>query len=104
MKIYNLNKTVILVTLLSVILFPINSFAQKEDSEIPAEVTSLEELINKVQEEALYDTEENRQRIAKFAAERDSQQVILDKTLADLKIQEDRAVVLEKSLMRMMLN
>ena len=96
MKIYNLNKTVILVALLSVILFPINSFAQKEDSEIPAEVTSLEELINKVQEEALYDTEENRQRIAKFAAERDSQQVILDKTLADLKIQEDRAVVLEK--------
>ena len=96
MKIYNLNKTVILVALLSVILFPINSFAQKEDSEIPAEVTSLEDLINKVQEEALYDTEENRQRIAKFAAERDSQQVILDKTLADLKIQEDRAVVLEK--------
>ena len=46
MKIYNLNKTVILVALLSVILFPINSFAQKEDSEIPAEVTSLEELIN----------------------------------------------------------
>ena len=45
MKIYNLNKTVILVALLSVILFPINSFAQKEDSEIPAEVTSLEELI-----------------------------------------------------------
>ena len=96
MKIYNFNKTVIFATLLTVILFPINSFAQKEDSEIPAEVTSLEELINKVQEEALYDTEENRQRIAKFAAERDSQQVILNKTLADLKIQEDRAVVLEK--------
>ena len=71
-------------------------FAQKDENETPAEVTSLEQLILKVQEEALYDTEENRQRIAKFVAEKDTQQTILDKTLADLKVEEDRAVILEK--------
>ena len=96
MKKFTENKIIILVSFLSIIAFPLSSFAQKEENETPAEVTSLEQLILKVQEEALYDTEENRQRIAKFVAEKDTQQSILDKTLVDLKVQEDRAVVLEK--------
>ena len=96
MKKFTENKIIILVSFLSIVAFPLSSFAQKEENETPAEVTSLEQLILKVQEEALYDTEENRQRIAKFVAEKDSQQTILNKTLADLKVQEDRAVVLEK--------
>ena len=68
------NKVIILVSFLSIVAFPLSSFAQKEENETPAEVTSLEQLILKVQEEALYDTEENRQRIAKFIAEKDTQQ------------------------------
>ena len=96
MKKFTENKIIILVSFLSIVAFPLSSFAQKEENETPAEVTSLEQLILKVQEEALYDTEENRQRIAKFVAEKDTQQTILDKTLADLKVEEDRAVVLEK--------
>ena len=96
MKKFTENKIIILVSFLSIVAFPLSSFAQKEENETPAEVTSLEQLILKVQEEALYDTEENRQRIAKFVAEQDTQQTILDKTLADLKVEEDRAVVLEK--------
>ena len=95
MKNYTLNKLIILTSFLSIVIFPLSSFAQ-EENETPAEVTSLEQLILKVQEEALYDTEENRQRIAKFVAEKDTQQAILNKTLTDLKVQEDRAVVLEK--------
>ena len=50
-----------------------------------------------VQEEALYDSEENRARVAKFMAEQNSQDKVLKKTLADLKVQEDRAVILEKT-------
>ena len=96
MKKFTENKIIILISFLSIVAFPLSSFAQKEENETPAEVTSLEQLILQVQEEALYDTEENRQRIAKFVAEKDSQQTILNKTLADLKVQEDRAVVLEK--------
>ena len=96
MKKFTENKIIILVSFLSIVAFPLSSFAQKEENETPAEVTSLEQLILKVQEEALYDTEENRQRIAKFVAEQDTQQTILDKTLADIKVEEDRAVVLEK--------
>ena len=96
MKKFTENKIIILISFLSIVSFPLSSFAQKEENETPAEVTSLEQLILQVQEEALYDTEENRQRIAKFVAEKDSQQTILNKTLADLKVQEDRAVVLEK--------
>ena len=96
MKKFTENKIIILVSFLSIVAFPLSSFAQKDENETPAEVTSLEQLILKVQEEALYDTEENRQRIAKFVAEQDTQQTILDKTLADLKVEEDRAVVLEK--------
>lgn len=68
-----------------------------EEEEIPAEVTSLAELILKVQEEAFYDSEQDRQRVAKFVAEKDTQQRVLTKTLADLKVQEDRAIVLEKT-------
>ncbi|MEE3295197.1 MAG: MotA/TolQ/ExbB proton channel family protein [Pseudomonadota bacterium] len=68
-----------------------------EEEEIPVEVTSLAELILKVQEEALYDSEQDRQRVAKFVAERDTQQRVLTKTLADLQVQEDRAIVLEKT-------
>ena len=98
MKKFTENKIIILISFLSIVAFPLSSFAQKEENETPAEVTSLEQLILQVQEEALYDTEENRQRIAKFVAEKDSQQTILNKTLADLKVQEDRAVVLEKEL------
>ena len=67
-----------------------------EEEEIPREVTSLAELILKVQEEAFYDSEQDRQRVAKFVAEKDTQQRVLTKTLADLKVQEDRAIVLEK--------
>ena len=96
MKKFTENKIIILVSFLSIIAFPFSSFAQKDENETPAEVTSLEQLILKVQEEALYDTEENRQRIAKFVAEKDTQQTILDKTLADLKVEEHRAVILEK--------
>ena len=68
-----------------------------EEEEIPIEVTSLAELVLKVQEEALYDSEQDRQRVAKFVAERDTQQRVLTKTLADLQVQEDRAIVLEKT-------
>ena len=95
MKNYTLNKLIILTSFLSIVIFSLSSFAQ-EENETPAEVTSLEQLILKVQEEALYDNE-NHQRIAKFMArEKDTQQAILNKTLTDLKVQEDRAVVLEK--------
>ena len=96
MKNLKLNKIILLVSFLTIFISPVFLFAQKEEDEIPAEVTSLEQLILKVQEEALYDSEENRQRIAKFSAEKDTQQQILNKTLADLKVQEDRAIVLEK--------
>ena len=96
MKNYTLNKLIILTSFLSIVIFPLSSFAQ-EENETPAEVTSLEQLILKVQEEALYDTEENRQRIAKFVAEKDTQQAILNKTLTDLKVQEDRACLLYTS-------
>ena len=96
MKKFKINKLIVLISFLAISISPILVMSQEEENEIPAEVTSLEELILKVQEETLYDTEENRARIAKFIAEKDSQQSILNKTLADLKVQEDRAVILEK--------
>ena len=96
MKKFKINKLIILISFLAISISPMLVMSQDEENEIPAEVTSLEELILKVQEETLYDTEENRARIAKFIAEKDTQQNILNKTLADLKVQEDRAVVLEK--------
>ena len=71
--------------------------AKDDADETPKEITSLNELLLKVQEEALYDSEENRARIAKFMAEKSTQDVILQETLANLKIQEDRAVRLEKT-------
>ena len=71
--------------------------AKDEEIEVPKEITSLNELLMSVQEEALYDSEENRARVAKFMAEQNSQDKVLKKTLADLKIQEDRAVILEKT-------
>ena len=97
MKKFKINKLIILISFLAISTSPMLVMSQDEEIEIPAEVTSLEELILKVQEETLYDTEENRARIAKFITEKDTQQNILNKTLADLKIQEDRAVVLEKA-------
>ncbi len=69
----------------------------KDDEEIPKEIASLDELLSKVKEEALYDSEENRARIAKFMAEKNTQDAVLQETLANLKIQEDRAVRLEKT-------
>ena len=72
--------------------------AAKDDvDEIPKEITSLNELLLKVQEEALYDSEENRARIAKFMAEKSTQDAVLQETLVNLKVQEDRAVRLEKT-------
>ena len=69
----------------------------KDDDETPKEISSLNELLLKVQEEALYDSEENRARIAKFMAEKSTQDAVLQETLANLKVQEDRAVRLEKT-------
>ena len=71
--------------------------AKDDADETPKEITSLNELVLKVQEEALYDSEENRARIAKFMAEKSTQDAVLQETLANLKIQEDRAVRLEKT-------
>jgi len=71
--------------------------AKDDVEEIPKEITSLNELLLKVQEEALYDSEENRARIAKFMAEKSTQDAVLQETLANLKVQEDRAVRLEKT-------
>ena len=71
--------------------------AKDDAEETPKEITSLNELLLKVQEEALYDSEENRARIAKFMAEKSTQDAVLQETLANLKIQEDRAVRLEKT-------
>ena len=71
--------------------------AKDDVEEIPKEITSLNELLLKVQEEALYDSEENRARIAKFMAEKSTQDAVLQETLVNLKVQEDRAVRLEKT-------
>ena len=71
--------------------------AKDDVEETPKEITSLNELLLKVQEEALYDSEENRARIAKFMAEKSTQDSVLQETLANLKVQEDRAVRLEKT-------
>ena len=71
--------------------------AKDDADDTPKEITSLNELLLKVQEEALYDSEENRARIAKFMAEKSTQDAVLQETLANLKIQEDRAVRLEKT-------
>ena len=71
--------------------------AKDDDQETPKEITSLNELLLKVQEEALYDSEENRARIAKFMAEKSTQDAVLQETLVNLKVQEDRAVRLEKT-------
>ena len=71
--------------------------AKDDADETPKEISSLNELLLKVQEEALYDSEENRARITKFMAEKSTQNAVLQETLANLKIQEDRAVRLEKT-------
>ena len=71
--------------------------AKDDVEEIPKEISSLNELLLKVQEEALYDSEENRARIAKFMAEKSTQDAVLQETLVNLKVQEDRAVRLEKT-------
>ena len=73
------------------------AIAKDDADDTPKEITSLYELLLKVQEEALYDSEENRARIAKFMAEKSTQDAVLQETLANLKIQEDRAVRLEKT-------
>ena len=82
------------------VIFALSSLpliAKDDDDETPKEISSLNELLLKVQEEALYDSEENRARIAKFMAERSTQDAVLQETLANLKVQEDRAVRLEKT-------
>tara|TARA_B100000212_G_scaffold74480_1_gene52589 strand:+ start:835 stop:2229 length:1395 start_codon:yes stop_codon:yes gene_type:complete len=82
------------------VIFALSSLpliAKDDDDETPKEISSLNELLLKVQEEALYDSEENRARIAKFMAEKSTQDAVLQETLANLKVQEDRAVRLEKT-------
>ena len=78
-------------------LFTLPVIAKDDADDTPKEITSLNELLLKVEEEALYDSEENRARIAKFMAEKSTQDAVLQETLANLKIQEDRAVRLEKT-------
>ena len=78
-------------------LYALPVVAKDDTDEAPKEITSLNELLIKVQEEALYDSEENRARIAQFMAEKSTQDVVLQETLANLKVQEDRAVRLEKT-------
>ena len=53
--------------------------AKDDEVEVPKEVTSLNELLMKVQEEALYDSEENRARVAKFMADQSTQDKVLQK-------------------------
>ena len=82
------------------VIFALSSLpliAKDDDDETPKEISSLNELLLKVQEEALYDSEENRARIAKFMAEKSTQDAVLQETLVNLKVQEDRAVRLEKT-------
>ena len=79
------------------VLSTLPAIAKDDADDTPKEITSLNELLLKVQEEALYDSEENRARIAKFMAEKSTQDAVLQETLANLKIQEDRAVRLEKT-------
>ena len=82
------------------VIFALSSLpliAKDDDDETPKEISSLNELLLKVQEEALYDSEENRARIAKFMTEKSTQDAVLQETLANLKVQEDRAVRLEKT-------
>ena len=45
MKNLKLNKIILLVSFLTIFISPVFLFAQKEEEEIPAEVTSLEQLI-----------------------------------------------------------
>ncbi len=56
MKKFKINKLIILISFLAISVSPILVMSQDEENEIPAEVTSLEELILKVQEETLYDS------------------------------------------------
>ena len=82
------------------VIFALSSLpliAKDDDDETPKEISSLNELLLKVQEEALYDSEENRARIAKFMAEKSTQDAVLQETQANLNVQEDRAVRLEKT-------
>ena len=85
---------VVFLTIFSLSALPVLG---KDEDEVPKEISSLNELLLKVQEEALYDSEENRARIAKFMAEKSTQDAVLQETLGNLKIQEDRAVRLEKT-------
>ena len=86
---------IVFIAIFSLSSLPV--FAKDDVDETPKEITSLNELLLKVQEEALYDSEENRARIAKFMAEKSTQDSVLQETLANLKVQEDRAVRLEKT-------
>jgi len=86
-----------IVFLVIFVLSSLPLIAKDDDDETPKEISSLNELLLKVQEEALYDSEENRARIAKFMAEKSTQDTVLQETLANLKVQEDRAVRLEKT-------
>ena len=86
---------IVLLAIFALSTLPV--IAKDDVEEIPKEITSLNELLLKVQEEALYDSEENRARIAKFMAEKSTQDAVLQETLANLKVQEDRAVRLEKT-------
>ena len=98
-----MTKTIKKLNLFGIVFFAIFSLstlpvvAKDDVEETPKEITSLNELLLKVQEEALYDSEENRARIAKFMAEKSTQDAVLQETLANLKVQEDRAVRLEKT-------
>ena len=86
---------IVFLTIFALSTLPV--VAKDDVEETPKEITSLNELLLKVQEEALYDSEENRARIAKFMAEKSTQDAVLQETLANLKVQEDRAVRLEKT-------
>ena len=56
---------VVFLTIFSLSALPVLG---KDEDEVQKEISSLNELLLKVQEEALYDSEENRARIAKFMA------------------------------------
>jgi biopolymer transport protein ExbB len=70
--------------------------AKEEVAEVPKEITSLQELLEKVKNETEFDSVEDRARVAKFMAEQNTQDKVLKSTISKLVIQEDRAVLLEK--------
>jgi len=71
--------------------------AKEEVAEVPKEIASLQELLEKVKNETEFDSVEDRARVAKFMAEQSTQDKVLKSTISKLVVQEDRAVLLEKT-------